>query len=130
MKTETQEESLTRRAVLARERLLAVVDELDRKRHSLAHPMQLVTRRPSASVVTSGKFLAAAALVAAGSIAFMVIARQKAKKKQARRFFQRRPPEPSFWADVASRAAKALTAFALIEAGKRAIRLAERAPRG
>ena len=131
MNDKTQEEILTRKANLARERLLAVVDELDRKRHNIAHPIQLVSRKlpPPAAIAAIG----AASLVAIGAIGF-VIARLTAKarqppplRKRLQQQFKRQPPPPSFWADIGSRTAKALIAFTLIEVGKLVIRKASTA---
>ena len=119
MSAQTQEEILTRRADLARARLLAVVDELDRKRHKLSHPLQLVARTSVKPIPIA--IVGAAAAIAIGVLGF-VIARSARKQQQRRWLFRGQPTEPSFWSDVANRTAKALTAFALVEAGKRAIR--------
>ncbi len=124
MNPQTQEEILTRRAILARERLLAVVDELDRKRHAAARPLQLaaqVSKQPLPRAL-----LGAAALVAIGAIGF-VVASRRTRRRQRRMLMKPRSPAPSFWREVANRTAKALTAFVLIETGKKAIREALRA---
>ena len=121
MSAQTQEEILTRRADLARARLLAVVDELDRKRHKLSHPLQLVARTSVKPIPIA--IVGAAAAIAIGVLGFVIARSARKKQQQQRRWLIRRqPPEPSFWSDVANRTAKALTAFALVEAGKRAIR--------
>ncbi len=124
MNEKTQEEILTRKANLARNRLLEVVDALDRKRHNLAHPMKLVARQlpQPASMVALG----AGALVAIGAIGF-VVAKVKARPPPRRKLFERPPPPPTFFGAVASRTLKALLVFALVEAGKLGIRRATNA---
>ena len=83
MNDKTQEEILVRKANVVRERLLSVVDELDRKRHNLAHPMQLVSGKlPQPISVTA---MSALGLIAIGTIGY-VAARLSAKKKPPRRF--------------------------------------------
>lgn len=110
-----EEEILVRRARLTRERLLAVVDELDRKRHAVSHPMKLIANSaPPPATIAS---IAAAAIFAVGTIGYLV-ARSRRKRQ---RFFLRQPPPPSFVGDVASRTAKALLTFALVQAGKYAL---------
>jgi hypothetical protein len=116
----TIEEILTRKATLARDRLLAVVDELDRKRHNLAHPMKLVSRQMPEPISLAA--LGAAALIAIGAVGYVVAKLNKRKERKMRRtlpkLFQRTPPPPSFLEDVGSRTSRALLTFGLVEAGK------------
>lgn len=120
MNDKTQEEILVRKAKLARERLLDVVDQLDRKRHNLQHPLKLVSKHlpePATAVA-----IGAAALIAIGAIGFAA-AKLSARRKPARRtLFERQPPRPGVWADIASHTARALLIYGLVEAGKYGVR--------
>jgi hypothetical protein len=90
MSLDIEEQTLVRRADLARARLLAVVDQLDRKRASireslnelndtLEHPMKMVTNRlPAPSLVIA---VGAAGLFVAGTLGYLVIKRQRQKSK-------------------------------------------------
>jgi hypothetical protein len=125
----TQEEILVRKANLARERLLAVVDELDRKRHNLAHPVKLVSRNFHMPQPVSIAALGGAALFAIGTIGFVVARLNARKARQARahplrKLMEKQLPQRSFWADVGNRTAKALITFGLIEVGKLGMRKA------
>lgn len=121
MNEKTQEEILTRRGNLARERLLAVVDALDRKRHNIADPLKRVARQLPAPA--SMAVIGAGALLAIGAIG-LVVAKVNARPPPRRKLFERRPPPPTFFGEVAGRTLKALLIFALVEAGKIGVRRA------
>ncbi len=133
MSTPTQEEILERRATLARERLLLVVDELDRKRHEfthvIAHPGQIVSDQLAKRLLP--RFEAAAGTIAAISGAVLLVggvigyAVHRRNHTWSRRLLARLPKpqkKPSFWGDVFSRSAKALLTFGIVQGLKYAIR--------
>ncbi|MDP2272015.1 MAG: hypothetical protein Q8K32_14845 [Archangium sp.] len=133
MSTPTREEILERRATLARERLLAVVDELDRKRHEfahdIAHPRQLVSEQLAKRLMpkldaAAGTIAAISGtvLIAGGAIGYLVYRRNHTWSRRLLARLPRPQPKPSFWGDVFSRSAKALLAFGLVQGLKYAIR--------
>ncbi len=114
MNTLTQQNLLEEKATLARERLLAVVDELDRKRHALSHPVELVkSQLPEPVWLVAG---GVAAITFVATIAEVVV-KARAKRRPLFRV-ERTPPEPRFFEDVATRTGKALLTFALVQLGK------------
>lgn len=111
MNTTTQEEILERRAALVRERLLTVVDELDRKRHNLTAPVQLAAnvKIPKPAFVA---VLAGAGVAAVAAIAFAI------SRLRARTPLQRRASDLPRGAGIARSAAKILLSFAAVQGGK------------
>lgn len=127
MNTQNEQEILEERATRARERLLAVVDQLDRKRHALAHPVTLMKKQlPDAAYLVAGGIAAVAGLAAVAT----VVARARAKRRRELRTRFRidpTPPPPGFTADVGRRAARALITFGLVQLGKTLITRAMKA---
>ena len=133
MSTPTQEEILERRATLARERLLAVVDELDRKRHEfthdIAHPGQLVSDqivkrllpRLNAAAGTIAA-ISGTVLLAGGAIGYAIYRRNHTWSRRLLARLPKPQKKPSFWGDVFSRSAKALLTFGIVQGLKYAIR--------
>lgn len=121
MNDKTRQEMLVHQADQVRERLLLVVDELDRKRHDLAHPVRTLRRQLPPPIAIA--VLGAAALITVGTVGYFVTHRI-AKRRRARRVVLHAPGKPTFWSEVGTRTARALISFALIEAGKLAIRRA------
>lgn len=118
MNPQTEQNLLEHRATLARQRLLAVVDELDKKRHALSHPVKLLKKQlPDTAYLVAGGI---AALTGVAAIATLVVrARAKRRRELRARFrIERGPPQPSFPADVGARVAKALLTFGLVQLGK------------
>lgn len=115
MNTQRQQEILEQKATLARERLLAVVDELDRKRHALTHPLRLIQKRlPDPAWLVFG---GVAAFAGVATIATVVV-RVRAKRRRQLFYVEPRRVQPSFSDDVGTRAAKALITFSLVQLGK------------
>jgi len=114
---ENQEELLRRKADQVRNRLLDVVDELDRRRHELTdHPADLVVSRIPQKVWI-GAAVAGALLVVSVTGATIAAVRRKNKRVL---YIKRAPPPPSFAGDVVSRAGRALATMLLVQLGKRA----------
>lgn len=132
MSTLNQEEILERKATLARERLLAVVDELDRKRHEfahdIAHPGQVVSDRlalrlrPLAEQWQMIAGVSGAVLLAAGGIGYAVYRRNHTWSRRLMARIPKPQKKPSFWGDVFTRSAKALITFGLVQGLKYALR--------
>ena len=133
MSTPTQEDILERRATLARERLLAVVDELDRKRHEfthdIAHPRQIVTNQLAKRIMprldaAAGTIAAISGtvLLAGGVVGYALYRRNNTWSRRLLARLPRPQKKPSFWGDVFSRSAKALLTFGLVQGLKYAIR--------
>lgn len=114
MNSQLQQRILEEKATRARERLLAVVDQLDRKRHALSHPLRLVkSQLPQAVWLVAGG-VAAVTIVA-------TIAAVMAKARAKRRPLVRLERHPRFVEGVGTRTAKALLTFALVQVGKTVI---------
>ena len=133
MSPPNQEELLERRATLARERLLVVVDELDRKRHEfahdIAHPSQIVSdqlaKRLMPKLDAAAGTLAAISgtvLIAGGVIGYAVYRRNHTWSRRLMARLPKPQKKPSFWGDVFSRSARALLTFGLVQGLKYAIR--------
>jgi hypothetical protein len=122
MNSINQEDTLVKRADLARARLLAVVDLLDRKRElvtdSFKHPMQVVARRMPEPAVTI--VLGVAAVAAVSALGYLIAKRRKERERFE--LFKQVPPPPSFWGEVARGAARTLITFALVQGGKKVLR--------
>lgn len=118
MNTRNEQEILEEKATRARERLLAVVDQLDRKRHQLSHPMNLVKKQlPDAAYLVAAGIAAVTGLAAVATV--VVRARAKRRRELRTRFrIERTPPLPGFTAEVGGRAARALITFGLVQLGK------------
>lgn len=120
MKPTSEEDRLLKQADLSRARLLAVVDLLDQKRDELTHPLRLISKRmPREPIVYIA--LGVAAFTLASAMSYFSSKKNARASPRVRRRVDRRAPPQSFWGEVASRTAKALTTFALTRAGKRAI---------
>lgn len=116
MNSQLQQRILEERATRARDRLLAVVDQLDRKRHALSHPLRLVkSQLPQAVWLVAG---GVAAVTIVATIA-AVMAKARAKRRPLVRL--ERELHPRFVEDVGTRTAKALLTFAFVQVGKAVI---------
>ena len=127
MNTQNEQEILEEKATRARERLLAVVDQLDRKRHQFAHPVNLVKKQlPDTAYLVAGGIAAVAGLAAVATV--VVRARAKRRRELRTRFrIERTPPPPGFTTEVGGRAARALITFGLVQLGKTLITRAMKA---
>ena len=120
MKLDQEEDRLTKQADLSRARLLAVVDLLDQKREELTHPMRMIKKQlPQEPLVYIT--LGLAVLTAVSAVSYFGARKRRHTPFRLRSPIERRQPPPSFWGEVASRSAKALTTFGLTRAGKLAI---------
>lgn len=112
------EASLRKKADEVRARLLEVVDELDRRRHSFAHPMKTVRAMPIEPVWYA---MGAAAALLGFSLVGVLTAKSRRRNRRMRKLVRIETQPPTFSEDVASRAGRALAAFALVQLGKRAM---------
>lgn len=126
MNSQNQEDILLRKANRVRARLLSVVDELDRKRHELSHPVKLVQRKVPRQVWVAAAV--GAGLLVTGLVVASVRSSARRRRQNADSFpFGDRPEQPRELAtDVTTRAARALLTFGLIQLGKVAIKKATR----
>lgn len=119
MTPEERERMLLRKADQVRHRLLDVVDEIDRRRHELTHPGEVLARR-----LPRPEPWAIAAAAAAGVIVASLVGAGMAKRRRRRRkvlYVARAPPPPTFSGDVLSRVGRALATFGLVQLGKSAL---------